>query len=150
MDGVSVRRWATRILAAGALGVLTACADGSASGTSEADPPAPKPDFATYADHFAQLQQAGLGGDYARFTALLKPADPAAVLAQLNQSFRGRPFDVYTARQTDGGSAHRRLIELRSTTGRLYLYLELDEVPGGWRVAGYELGRDRAAVSAKL
>lgn len=110
----------------------------------------PSPDFASYTDHFIALQSAGLNGDYPAFARHLKSEDPQAVIQALQRSFGGRPFDVYTRKAVSGPSDHKRFVELRSTTGRLYLSLVLDKVTGGWRLARYDLGRNEAAVSAKL
>ena len=132
-----------------ALSLLGACMQGG-SGEGASAGAAPKPDYVTYSDHFVQLQKAGLTGNYDAFVGLLKPADPAPVVAELRRSFRGKPFDVYTRKADASGSAHKRLVELRSSDGRLYLYMKLDKVPGGWKVAGYELGRNKAAMSARL
>jgi hypothetical protein len=72
------------------------------------------------------------------------------VVAELTQAFGGAPFDLYTADAETDDWAHRRLVELRGPGARLYLYLGLDRAPGGWNIAGYELGRDRAALAARL
>ena len=136
------------MLGAGLLVLLAACQ--GAPGAGPAAKATPDPDYVTYTDHFAALQKAGLNGNYASFVGHLKPADPAPLLADLQRSFRGKPFDVYTRRAATGPSDHRRFVELRSTDGRLYLFLKLDKVPGGWAIAEYDLGRNEAAISAKL
>ena len=113
-------------------------------------PPLPAADFRTQADQFAELQAAALDADYTSFARFLGARDEEAVVAQLTDAFGGGPFDLYTAdAETDGG-AHRRLVELRGPGARLYLYLGLDQAPGGWNIAGYELGRDRAAIAGRL
>ena len=113
-------------------------------------PPLPAADFRTQADQFAELQGAALVGDYQSFARFLGARDEEAVVAQLTDAFGGAPFDVYTADAATDGGAHRRLVELRGPGARLYLYLGLDRAPGGWNIAGYELGRDRAAIAARL
>ena len=142
------------VLAMTAVCVLGACAQGGQS-TSQGAGAAPEvqsdpPQYATSAEQFAGLQRAGLSADYRAFAGHLKADDPAAVTAELQSSFQGRPFDVYTKTAEPGAEAHKRLVELRSTTGRLYLFVELDKVPGGWRVAEYKLDRKQAAVRANL
>ncbi len=113
-------------------------------------PPLPAADFRTQAEQFAELQRAGLAADYPAFARYLDARDEQAVVAQLTEAFGGGPFDVYTAdAETDDG-AHRRLVELRGPGARLYLYLALDEAPGGWNMAGWELGHDRAAIARRL
>ncbi|MEM1299802.1 MAG: hypothetical protein AAGH68_11035 [Pseudomonadota bacterium] len=137
---------------------LCACGKGGPSGSSSAGDAglsasassSEPPQYATSAEQFAGLQRAGLSGDYRAFAGHLKAEDPQAVTTKLQQSFGGRPFDVYTRAAKPGEDAHRRLVELRSTTGRMYLYVALDKVPGGWRVADYRLDRKRAAVSTQL
>jgi hypothetical protein len=151
LSAVSMYRPLAAALALGCLPLLAGCMDGgSDAGAAPKAEAAPKPDYATHTGHFAELQKAGLTGDYAAFARHLKPADPAAVTSQLQRSFGGRPFDVYTRKSDVSDAAHRRLVELRSATGRLYLYLRLDRVTGGWKVATYELGRDESSISAKL
>ena len=127
---------------------LAACQTTQSSGP--AAPATPKADYTTYSDHFAALQRAGLAGNYTAFAGLLKPQDSSQVTTALQTSFRGGPFDVYTQKSAETNTSHERLVELRSTGGRLYLYLKLDKVPGGWALVGYDLGRNRAAVSARL
>lgn len=140
------------LLALGACG--KGAAPGSAStgdaGLSASASTSEPPQYATSAEQFAGLQRAGLSGDYRAFAGHLKAEDPQSVTNKLQQSFGGRPFDVYTRTAKPGADAHRRLVELRSTTGRMYLYVALDKVPGGWRVADYRLDRKRAAVSTQL
>lgn len=136
-------------LALGCLAVLAGCMDVAQDAAPKAEA-APKPDYPTDTGHFSALQTAGLSGDYAGFAGHLKSADPAAVTAQLQRSFGGRPFDVYTRKSDVTDATHQRLVELRNATGRLYLYLRLDRVTGGWKVATYELGRDEGSISAKL
>ena len=128
--------------------VLAACQAGQPGAPSA--PAAPKADYVTYTDHFEALQRAGLSANYQGFIGHLKPSDPAPLLADLQRSFRGKPFDVYTRRAETGPVDHRRFVELRSADGRLYLFLKLDKVPGGWAVADYDLGRNEAVISAKL
>lgn len=132
--------------------LLAACAD---DGTRvEPQPPsapaAPAPDYATTGDHFADLQRAGLSGRYAEFARHLKAGDPKTVTDALQRSFRGGPFDVYTRKSGQTGDRHQRMVELRSATGRLYLYVELGRVPGGWIVAGHDLSRQAAPIQARL
>ncbi|MEM1159717.1 MAG: hypothetical protein AAGJ28_02190 [Pseudomonadota bacterium] len=133
------------------IGALAACDPNAAATPGAATTPAePTADYATEALHFSALQKAGLNADYAAFAGHLKAADPAAVITQLQASFNGSPFDVYTQKSDTDGAAHRRVIELRSTRGRLYVFLQLDKVTGGWTVAGHQIGRDRGTILAKL
>lgn len=110
----------------------------------------PQADFRTRADQFAELQRAGLSADYPAFARSLGAGDEQAVVAQLAEAFGGGPFDVYTADAETDSWAHRRLVELRGPGARLYLYLGLSRAPGGWNIAGWELGRDRAAIARNL
>ena len=131
---------------------LAACAGtpGSDETSAPAAPAVPTPDYATAGDHFASLQQAGLSGDYAGFARHLKAEDAKPVVDALRRSFRGGPFDVYTRKSSDAGQRFQRLVELRSTMGRLYLYVAMDRVPGGWVISSHELDRNRAVIMAKL
>lgn len=131
---------------------LAACEAGVGGATSSAPaaPQAPAPDFATATDHFASLQRAGLGANYVDFAKHLKAADPKIVTDALQRSFRGGAFDVYTRKSAEKGSSFQRLVELRSTSGRLYLFVELDRVPGGWIVKGHDLDRKRSVIMARL
>lgn len=131
---------------------LAACAagPGAGGGGAAAKPASPAPDYVTTADHFAGLQRAGLGAGYAEFAKHLKAADPKAVTDALQRSFRGGPFDVYTRKYTEADGRFQRLVELRSTSGRLYLYVSMDRVPGGWVVSGHDLDRKRAVIMARL
>jgi hypothetical protein len=113
-------------------------------------PPLPAADFRTQADQFADLQGAALAADYVSFARFLGARDEGAVVARLTEAFGGGPFDLYTVDTTTDDWAHRRLVELRGPGARLYLYLGLDRAPGGWNIAGYELGRDRAAIAGRL
>jgi hypothetical protein len=134
------------------LGAVTACAGGpgaDGSGTS-AKPTTQAPDYATTGDHFAGLQRAGLAGSYTEFAKHLKAADPKTVTDALQLSFRGGPFDVYTRKSSESGARFQRLVELRSTSGRLYLYVSMDRVPGGWVVSGHDLDRKREVIMARL
>lgn len=136
-----------------AAGLLAACAPqgGTASGGGAAsDTPVREAEYLTRSGHFEALQDAALKADYARFAGLLQAPDPQAVVASLQQSFSGRPFDAYTAQSRNTNSAHKRLLELRGTGGRLYLYVELDKVPGGWDLARYDMGRSRTSVLSNL
>lgn len=131
---------------------LMALASCGANGGAEVPgrPDLPSADFATRDDQFAALQHAALTADYGKFANVLGASDPAEVVARLNQAFGGDPFDVYTDRAETDSDEHERLIELRGTKGRLYLYVRLEKAPGGWNMAGYELGRDRAAIAGRL
>ncbi|MEM9062851.1 MAG: hypothetical protein AAGD13_20505 [Pseudomonadota bacterium] len=130
---------------------LAACADNGGSGGSAVKiAAAPAAQFVTYNDQFAELQASGLRGDYAQFARALKAPDPAPVIADLRRSFGGQPFDVYTRRATVNDQTARRAVELRSTTGRLYLFVEMTRVPGGWIVKDYTLSRKRDAVMTRL
>ena len=134
------------------LGAMAACAGNPGSGGSGAPtkPATPAPDFATTGDHFRSLQRAGLGASYAEFARHLKASDPKLVTDALQRSFRGGPFDVYTRKSQEANGTFQRLVELRSTSGRLYLYVTLDQVPGGWVVSGHELNRKRTVIMARL
>lgn len=139
------------VLMAG-LGLLSACADDGEkiAAATPAAPQAPAPDYATATEHFAGLQRAGLSARYADFAKHLKPSDPKTVTDALQRSFRGRPFDVYTRKYAEKDGSFQRLVELRSTSGRLYLYVELDRVPGGWVVSDHDLSRRGSAILARL
>jgi len=137
-------------------GLLAACENpggglGGATGAgTEKEAPVPKADYLTHTDHFQALQRAGLAGNYGAFAKHLKAADSAPVLAQLQKSFRGQPFDVYTAKSQTNATGHIRFIELRGTGGRLYLYIKLKRQPGGWTVGEYEMSRDRRSIAIRL
>lgn len=140
-------------MAALALCALAACESGiggTSTAAAPAAPAAPAPDFATYSDQFVALQSAGLQGDYAAFANALKIADPAAMTAELTRSFRGGPFDVYTRNAKVESDIHHRAVELRSTSGRLYLYVSMKKVPGGWIISDHTLDRKRSAIMARL
>jgi hypothetical protein len=113
-------------------------------------PSLPAADFRTQADQFAELQASALAGDYVAFARFLGARDEDEVVSLLTQAFGGGPFDVYTSDASTDDWAHRRLVELRGPGARLYLYLGLDRAPGGWNIAGYQLGRDRAAIAGRL
>ena len=133
--------------------LLAACAGapGAASSTAAtAEAASPAPDYLTASDHFAALQSAGLSASYAEFARHLKAADAKTVTDALQRSFRGGPFDVYTRKSAETDGAYRRVVELRSTSGRLHLFVTLDRVSRGWVVSGYELDRRRDAVLARL
>jgi hypothetical protein len=110
----------------------------------------PPADYRIEAEQFAGLQRAALAADYAAFAEELGARDTDGVTAELGQAFGGGPFDVYTAHAVTTDRAHSRLVELRGRSARLYLYLALDRVPGGWDIAGYQLGRDREAIAGRL
>lgn len=132
---------------------LAACEGGIGGATAPATPAAPQtpaPDFATATDHFASLQRAGLGARYSEFASHLKAADPKVVTDALQRSFRGGPFDVYTRKSAETGGSFQRLVELRSTSGRLYLFVEMTKVPGGWIVSGHDIDRKRSVIMARL
>ncbi len=131
---------------------VTACAGPAPrpAATQAGAPSAAAPDFPTYGAHFLALQRAGLSGDYTAFAGHLKSDDPQTLIGQLEASFRGAPFDVYTQKANTGATTHRRLIELRGPRGRLYLAIRLDRVSGGWKVTGHTIGRNRNAIEARL
>jgi hypothetical protein len=135
-------------LTAAALLALGACAGPQAEVAQR--PPLPAADFRTQADQFAELQGAALAADYLSFARFLGARDEQAVVAELTEAFGGAPFDVYTADAETDDRAHRRMVELRGPGARLYLYLGLDRSPGGWNIADYEIGRDRAAIAGRL
>lgn len=122
----------------------------SSSKLKAAEKTAPAARFLSRSDHFDALQSAGLKGDYAEFADLLEGADTTAIVTTLRQSFGGRPFDAYTSKSQNTQTSHKRLLELRGTGGRLYLYVELDKVSGGWNLATYDLDRSRANLVGKL
>ena len=132
--------------------LLTACAGGpSADGQgSSGATDGRQAQYATYSDQFAELQTSGLRGDYPGFAHALKVDDPDTVVAQLNRSFRGKPFDVFTRNAKEGPSSHKRTVELRSTSGRMYLFVEMEKVQGGWVVSGHDLSRQREPILARL
>lgn len=113
-------------------------------------PALPAADFRTQAAQFAELQRAGLAADYPAFARHLGARDEQAVVDRLTQAFGGGPFDVYTADAETDDWGHRRLVELRGTGARLYLYTALGRAPGGWNVRGHELGHDRAVIARRL
>jgi len=133
---------------------LTACGPNPGGPAAAPDKPAqpatPAAEYATATQHFIALQQAGLTADYDGFVRHLAEADRAAVKSALAATFAGQSFDSYTARAQGSATAYKRLVELRGTGGRLYLYVELQKVPGGWAVAGTEIGRDRRAMVTRL
>ena len=132
-----------------ALLALSACGGGPRVEVAQR-PPLPPADFRTQADQFAELQVSALAADYVSFARFLGATDEQAVVARLTEAFSGAPFDVYTADAETDSWGHRRLVELRGPGARLYLYLGLNRAPGGWNIAGYELGRDRAAIARHL
>ena len=140
--------WRRSLLIA-ALLALSACG-GSPSVELPQRPPLPAADFRTQAGQFADLQEAALAADYVSFARFLGARDEEAVVAELTEAFGDAPFDVYTADAETDDRVHRRLVELRGPGARLYLYLALDRAPGGWDIAGYQLGRDRAALARRL
>ncbi|MEM7422212.1 MAG: hypothetical protein AAF334_00735 [Pseudomonadota bacterium] len=134
-----------------ALLLLAACTEGEAAGGgASATSSAPAAQYSTSADHFRGMQLAGLRGDYDAFAEHLKTDDPGSVLAELGRSFGGGPFDVYTSKSEARDDSHRRIVELRSTAGRLYVYVALDRVPGGWIVADRAVSRNRQTVSSRI
>lgn len=138
----------------GVIFALSACAPQAGttpgqSGTTTA-PPVEPADYTTETNHFQSLQRAALGGDYLAFAEHLKAQDAQVVVAQLQQSFGGRPFDVYTAKSQTNATVHKRVVELRGTGARLYLFLELEKVPGGWNVGTYQIERDRRRIVTRL
>ena len=72
------------------------------------------------------------------------------LVGQLNASFSGQPFDIYTAKSRTSATDHRRIVELRGTAGRLYLFLVLDKVVGGWTMASYDIDRNRNAIITRF
>lgn len=148
------------VLVAAAL-ALGACNDGVGSAdrigagiggdTAGGSPSGPSGDeYRTASEHFAELQQAALSADYKAFAEHMGADDTHAVVARLEESFGGAPFDVYTLDVENGAREHRRAAELRGPSGRLYLYLELAREDGGWAVRRAELEPDRAAALAYL
>lgn len=129
--------------------MLTACAGDPTTGASGAAS-GELAQYATHTDQFAELQTSGLRGDYPGFARALKVEDPAAIVALLNRSFGGKPFDVVTREANSDTSTHKRAIELRNTTGRMYLFVEMAKVPGGWVVSEHDLGRQRGPILARL
>ncbi|MEM7057128.1 MAG: hypothetical protein AAF557_06035 [Pseudomonadota bacterium] len=136
------------------MAMLAACengASGSAGSTEgSSTQESTKAEYLTDSAYFQDLQAAALRGDYAAFAGFLKASDPTVVVSQLQQSFAGRPFDAYTAKSQTSATAHKRIVELRGTGGRLYLYLELDKVAGGWNVGEHQLDRNRRRIVTRL
>jgi hypothetical protein len=133
-----------------ALLALAACAAETPSVHVPARPALPPADYRTQAGQFAELQRAALAADYAAFAEALGGRGAENLVAELTAAFGGAPFDVYTADARTDAWGHRRLIELRGTAARLYLVTALNASPGGWDVAGYQLGRDRDAIAGRL
>lgn len=122
----------------------------AASAGANAVSAAPAPDYVREPELFALLLSAGLSGDYAAFaTALRADADPE-LRANLQRSFNGRPFDVYTRATGSDDTTFRRFIELRNSSGRLYLLVKMQKVPGGWAFAGFEIDRQAKTLRASL
>src|SRR5690625_124705 len=107
-------------------------------------------EYRTASDHFAELQQAGLAADYVGFAEHMGKGDAEAVIARLEESFGGAPFDLYTLDVENSAREQRRAAELRGPDARLYLYLELARAGGGWTVRRAEFEPDRAAALAAL
>lgn len=128
---------------------LAACG-GSPEVQVPARPALPAADYRTQTEQFAELQRAALAGDYAAFAEALGGRGAENLVAELTEAFGGAPFDVYTADARTDGWGHRRLIELRGTAARLYLVTALNATPGGWDIAGYQLGRDRDDIAGRL
>lgn len=151
-------RMTTLTTGAAALLILAGCADPTARGPGAADgataarqtAPVVNADYTTFTDHFAALQRAGLGADYAGFAGHLKDAAPQTLIADLQANFAGAPFDLYTQKSKTSATQHRRVLELRGPRGRLYMFLELDKVTGGWNVAKCSIDRDRNTIVARL
>ncbi len=140
-----MRGFATLVLTCG----LGACNADGTGGQAKPEAPAPA-DYLTKTDQYAALTKAAVSADYPAFARHIGAKDPAPVVATLSQNFRGQPFDAYTRRAVEEASAHKRLIELRTTSGRLYLFLAMEKVETGWNLADYELTRSRAAATARL
>ena len=131
------------------VGGLGACDVGGVS--QNAGPAAPPPaDYLTKTEQFAALTPAAVSADYPAFARPIGADDPAPVVAALTRNFQGQPFDAYTRRAVDDANAHKRLVELRTTRGRLYLFLAMERVETGWNLADYELTRNRGAAQARL
>lgn len=107
-------------------------------------------EYQTQSSHFRALQRAGLSGDFKGFAKHLGLADQSKIAAMLGRAFGNQPFDVYTWKTAATSDAHSRLIELRNRNGRLYLFVRLDRVRGGWYVANSVINRDRSVIAAKL
>lgn len=137
-------------VALAALLLLGACAGGGERAEVPQRQSLPPADFRTQAEQFADLQEAALAADYLSFARFLGARDEQATVAQLTEAFGGIAFDVYTADSETDNWTHRRLVELRGPRGRLYLVTALNRAPGGWDIAGFELGRDRKAIAPRL
>jgi len=134
-----------------ALLIVPACEPQPGQGSSsEAAKSTSAPDYVSFTDHFVALQRAGLQADYAGFATHLKAKNAAAVVSELRRRFAGQAFDTYTLSSRSGPVRHQRIVELRGTTGRLYIYLDLGKVTGGWVVAAHQIGRNRDVILAKL
>ncbi len=147
-----MRSFRTRASGAVALlliaGLIAACTEQGGGGAVSIL--AAEPEYKTQSAHYRELQRTGLTGNYTGFAEHLSADETETIVGALNRSFEGRPFDVYTWQVQETQSAMKRLVELRSSAGRLYLYVHLDRVPGGWSVAGWELSRNRATITAQL
>lgn len=128
--------------------VLAGCEGGAGGGLTTVA--APEAQYPTESAHFGSLQKAALSADYASFATHLGSTEPQPIVQTLTQRFGGRPFDVYTETATAAGSTHRRLVELRTTSGRLYLFVQLNKVAGGWNIAAHELTPRRAVAESRM
>lgn len=130
--------------------VLAGCEGGAGAGGGLTAVKAPKAQYPTESAHFGALQMAALSADYASFAIHLDGGDTAPIVQTLTQRFGGRPFDVYTEMAKTDTRSHRRLVELRTTSGRLYLFVELSKVAGGWNLAAHELTPRRAVAEGRM
>ena len=138
--------------------LLLACAacQGTAQGPSGTSPGASTssatvaPDYTREMDHFSKLQVAGLTGNYQAFVQALRGQGDAELQANLTRSFGGQPFDVYTRATGAQGGNFKRLLELRNSSGRLYVLVRMRSVPGGWKLDGYEIDRQADTLRASL
>lgn len=117
---------------------------------TQPQPQQPEVDYDTYTQHFIALQSAGLAADYDSFISHMAESAQPAVMAAIRDAFGGQAFDSSTAKTFNSATHHRRMVELRGTRSRLYLYVELTKVPGGWEVTQSEIGRNRGRIVANL
>ena len=131
-------------------GLLSACGGQGGEHDAMATAAVSEAQYQTQAGHYRELQRAGLTGNYTSFAKHLSGDATDTLVTALNQAFGGRPFDVYTWKAEETQAGLRRLVELRSSSGRLYLFVQLDRVPGGWNVSRWDISRNRAAITAQL
>ncbi len=130
--------------------ILAGCEGGAGAGGGLTAVETPKAAYPTESAHFGALQKAALSADYPSFATHLGSAEPQSIVQTLTLRFGGRPFDVYTEMAKTDARSHRRLVELRTTSGRLYLFVELAKVAGGWDIAAHELTPQRSVAQSRM